>query len=89
MKPREITDTDLAYWANYEPQRCTFTAPGEVEAGIAPCPGLVTTGDQFGKVCRVAITVDEIELAHLAKGGTLWLSTWGSLPVFMVEVQEP
>lgn len=89
MTPRDITETDLVYWAELNPRVTVFTAPGEVEAGIEPCPGLVTDGDQFGRVCRVAITLDEIELVRLAKGGTLWLSTWGGLPPFMLEVQEP
>lgn len=40
-------------------------------------------------VVRVAWELDEIELARLAKGGTLWLSTWGGLPVHMLEVVEP
>ena len=89
MKPREISDRDLAYWDALNPRVVTFTAPAEVEAGIEPCPGLITDGDEFGKVCRVAVTLDEVELVHLAKGGTLWLSTWGMLPPFMLEVQEP
>jgi hypothetical protein len=89
VRPRQITDADLVYWYADEPQRCTFTGPGEVEAGIEPCPGLITIGDPDGKVCRVALELDEIELTHLARGGTIWLSTWGHLPVFKVEVQEP
>lgn len=116
MKPRPITEADLAYWVDHDPRPVMFTAPGEVEDGIDPAPGLITNdirgryhthdvhGEQCddttcrflhvvmkapGEVCRVAIAVDDIEVAHLAKGGTLWLSTWGSLPVFMLEVQEP
>lgn len=87
--PREITDADMAYWAHLNPRRIVFTGPGEIEAGIEPAPGLVTDGDEFGQVCRIAVTLDEIEIVHLAKGGTLWLSTWGGLPPFMIEVQEP
>jgi hypothetical protein len=89
VKPRHITDADLAYWADLNPRVVSFTAPAEVEAGIEPAPGIITDGDEFGHVCRVAITLDEIELVRLAKGGTLWLSTWGGLPPFMIEVQEP
>lgn len=89
MKPREITDDDLAYWAPLNPQPATFSGPGEVEADVQPCPGLITDGDEFGRVVRVPWTLDEIELAHLARGGTLWLSTWGGLPIHMLEVQEP
>jgi hypothetical protein len=89
MKPRPITDTDLAYWADQNPRPLTFTAPDEIEAGIEPCPGLITDGDEFGPVARVAWQLDEIDVAHLANGGTLWLSTWGGLPVHMIEVQPP
>jgi hypothetical protein len=89
VRPREISDADMTYWSELHPRRAVFTAPGEVEVGIEPCPGIVTDGDEFGQVCRVALTLDEVELVHLAHGGTIWLSTWGSLPPFMLEVQEP
>lgn len=89
MKPRPISDADLAYWADLNPRPLIFTAPGEVEAGVEPCPGLWTDGDQFGPVARVAWQLDEIEVAHLAKGGTLWLSCWGGLPIHQIEVQPP
>lgn len=89
MRPRAITDADLEYWSSLNPRPVTMTGPGEVDAGIEPCPALVTDGDQFGQVVRVPWELDEIELAALAKGGTLWLSTWGGLPVHMLEVQAP
>jgi len=89
VRPRALTDADAAYWADENPRLVMFTGPGEVEAGVKPCPGFVTDGDEFGQVCRVAWKLDEIELAHLARGGTLWLSTWGGLPMHMLEVQEP
>jgi hypothetical protein len=89
VKPRPITDADMGYWAHLNPRMATFTGPGEVEADIQPCPGIVTDGDEFGTVVRVPWTLDEIELAHLAKGGTLWLSTWNGLPIHMMEVAEP
>ncbi len=79
----------MAYWGDLNPRPATFTGPGEIEAGVEPCPAIVTDGDQFGPVVRVAWTLSEIELAHLARGGTLWLSTWGGLPMHMLEVQEP
>lgn len=90
MRPREITDADMAYWADCNPRRVTFTAPGEVEAGIEPCPGIVTDDpDDQSPIARVAWQLDEIELAHLARTGTIWLSCWGGLPVHMMEVQAP
>lgn len=89
MNPRPLIDADLAYWADLNPRVATFTGPGEIEADIQPCLGLITDGDEFGTVVRVPWSLDEIELAHLAKGGTLWLSTWNGLPIHMMEVQAP
>jgi len=92
VRPRDINDGDLAYWQDLQPTRHVFTGPGEVEAGVEPCAALVTQdqcGNQFGQVVRVPWVLDEIELVHLAQGGTLWLSTWGGLPMHMLEVQAP
>lgn len=89
MRPRPLNEGDFAYWAAQNPRAVTYTGPGEIEAGIEPCPAMLTDGDEFGPVVRVPVVLDEIELAHLAKGGTIWLSTWGGLPVFMLEVEEP
>ena len=90
MRPREITDADLAYWREHNPRVTRFTAPGEVEAGVEPCPAIVTEStDEFGAAARVAWQLDEVELARLRNGGTLWLSTWGGLPMHQLEVSEP
>lgn len=89
MKPRPITVADLGYWAHLNPRHALISGPGEIEAHIEPCPAVITDGDEFGTVVRVPWQLDEIELTHLAKGGTLWLSTWGGLPIHMMEVQEP
>ena len=91
MTPRPITDVDLDWWRDGNPRRAQFTGPGEVEAGIEPCPAVVIddpNGIAAHIVC-VPWTLDEIELAHLARGGTLWLQTWGSLPVHNLQVQAP
>ena len=85
MTPRDITPADLDYWAALDPQPARYTRPGETDEGIEPCPALnLSTGE-----IAVPWTLDEIELAHLANGGTLWLSTWGQLPVHSLEVQAP
>lgn len=89
MKPRPITDADMAYWGELNPRPALISGPGEVEAHIEPCHAIITNGDEFGTVVRVPWQLDEIELTHLAKGGTLWLSTWGGLPIHMIEVQAP
>lgn len=82
MRPREITDADMGYWADRDPRPAHFTGPGEVESGIEPCPGVVIDGDEIA----VPWTLDEIELARLARGGTLWLVTRGGLPIHGLHV---
>ena len=91
MNPREITDRDLRYWADYAPRSVTYAAD---DPETSPCPAIITDApDLYGVVGRLVVrvpwTLDEIELAHLAKGGTLWLSTWGGLPPHMIEVAAP
>lgn len=85
MNPRPITQADLDHWAERRPVRTTFTAPGEVEQGIEPCDALVLTGSEVA----VPWVLDEIEMMHLVKGGTLWLITQNSLPVHGFYVQAP
>lgn len=90
MRPRETTDADLAYWVDYEPKPVVIGGPPS-EPDCIPCPALITHDPTRGGqvIVRVPFELDEIELMHLARGGTLWLSTWGGLPIHMMEVQEP
>lgn len=93
MKPRRAdTPADLAYWAELNPVPTTFGAPEGMDDSVAPCPALITESSDAsfpGHVVRVAWTLDEIELAQLARGGTLWLSTFGALVPHFLEVQPP
>lgn len=90
MRPRTITEADLEHWARFKPRPVTYAADDET---FLPCPALVTQVDDTevggGVVVRVPWQLDEIELAHLARGGTLWLSTFGGLPPHSLEVQAP
>lgn len=92
MKPRPTTDADLAYWADQDPIPTVIGGPPS-EPDCIPCPAIITTSDALAsgpnQAVRVPYELDEIELAHLARGGTLWLTTWGGLPIHMLEVQEP
>jgi hypothetical protein len=90
---RKFDQGHLDYWAEYESRSAIFTAPEELAAGIEPAIGIITetrTPEDLGAPCvRVAWKPTEIDLAHLAQGGTIWLSTWGGLPPHMLEVQAP
>lgn len=89
----ELTDDLLAYWRAFDYSLASFSAPVERELGIEPAFGLVTkpTPDMegLGPCVRVAWRPDEIDLAHLAKGGVIWLSSWGGLPAHQIEVAPP
>lgn len=81
-----ITEAHVAYWQDQHPQITLMVSPpGE---NCSDCSAIVTRGED-GTVVRVAWKPDEIDLAHLARGGTIWLSCWGGLPPHMLEVQEP
>jgi hypothetical protein len=90
---REFTAQHRAYWQEYETAVSVFTAPGEEEAGIEPALAIVTEArdecDLGQRVIRVAFKPDEIDLAHLARGGTIWISFVGYVPVHGIEVQPP
>lgn len=87
----EPSPEHLAYWSGFEHRVVIFLAPDD-PPGAEPCPGIVTRVVEDGRtfeVVRVAWKPDEIEVAHLAQGGTIWLSCWGGLPAHMLEVQPP
>jgi hypothetical protein len=85
----ELEGAHLAYWADQmDAAPITMKAPPEM-ADCEDCSAILTTNVLGETVVRVAWKPDEIELAHLAQGGTVWLSTWGGLPPHMLEVQEP
>lgn len=84
--------THLAYWEDYHPVPATFGAPAGMEADCSPAAALVTRGDNATgpeMVVRVGWKPNEIDLAHLAQGGVIWLSMWGGLAPHMLEVQAP
>lgn len=88
MEPREPTDEEVEAWAIHDNDTTTARRVlGGPEEGsdVIPCPTVVSFD---AGLCRVAYQLDEIELAHLARGGTLWLTTWGLLPVHLLSVSE-
>lgn len=85
MIPIDPTPDQVAYWTERDgcEQRYVVMGGPEEGADVIPCPCLVAS--DVG-VVHVALRLDEIEVAALAQGGTLWLSTWGGLPIHLVEV---
>lgn len=88
MKPRPITEADVAYFGDQEPRVVTFNAPEDMP-DCEPVEGMFAHHPSGGVVVRIPWVPDEIELAHLAQGGAVWLSTWGGLPPHMLEVSAP
>jgi hypothetical protein len=90
---REFTDEHVRFWSEYEAHVAVFTTPDEQAVGIEPALGIITQPREpadLGAICvRVAWKPDEIDLAHLARGGTIWLSCWGGLPPHYLQVQAP
>ena len=79
------TDEQARYWTERDGCEQHEVVMGGPEEGpdVIPCPCLVANDVNC---VHVALELDEIEVAHLAQGGTLWLTTWGGLPIHLVEV---
>jgi hypothetical protein len=88
MRPRPIDDPDAAYWAALEAGTLLAVDidPPAGHPEVAPCPVVLNVDDS---TFHVAWVLDEVELAHLARGGTLWVTTYGVLPPHRLEVQPP
>ena len=90
---RQFTKDHEAYWSAYECSLAVFTSPEEQAEGIQPALAIVTCprdSDDLGNhVARIAFKPNELDLAALAQGGTIWLSFVGTVPIHCVEVQPP
>lgn len=86
MDPRPATEQEIDYWSDRDGQQVRPYVLGGPEEGddVIPCPTLI--GVDAPAQCHVPYQLNEIELAALAQGGTLWLTTWGMLPVHLLEV---
>lgn len=89
------TADHLAYWTREDqPTPPAVFVIGGPEEGpdVIPCPTVVTVDRVEGvegyiRSFHVPIALDPDELAALASGGTLWLTTFGSLPIHRLDVQ--
>ena len=91
MEPVAITDEQAKWWTEHHQveaaNRGTMGGPEEAP-DVLPCPVIVGTNQGRGMV-GVIWQLNEVELAQLAKGGKLWLTTYGGLPIHLLEVQPP
>lgn len=80
------TPAQVEWWAGRDGCTQRYVEIGGPEEGpdVVPCPALVAYD---AGLIHVAYRLDEIEVAHLARGGTLWLTTRAVLPVHHIEVQ--
>lgn len=85
MNPVHATEAHVAYWTEHDGCEQLPRVIGGPEEGpdVIPCPALVAPG---AGVVHVAYELNELELATLAQGGTLWLTTWGGLPIHHLAV---
>lgn len=96
MIPVDATPEQIAYWAARDGVTPEHHVIGGPEEGpdVIPCPTLVGAtvlqahdGEVVpGAVFHVAYRLDELEVAALAQGATLWLTTWGVLPIHLLEI---
>jgi hypothetical protein len=97
VNPIEATEQQIRRWARRDGITAKPLLIGGPEEGpdVIPCPalaGMVAYEKPDGTRAAIALhhvayQLDEIELAHLASGGTLWMSTWGGLPIHKLEVE--
>jgi hypothetical protein len=85
--PKQATEAEIQLWEAQDGHPIQLVVIGGPEEGpdVTPCPALVSVSPDETLV-RVAWQLDEIELAALAQGGTLWLTTWGGLPIHSIGV---
>lgn len=70
MEPRPVTEKDLSFWNGF---RRTFKCP----PGMENCRDVEVIHCAAPDLIRIPWQPNEIELADLATGGTVWLTIWG------------
>lgn len=96
----EPTAEHLAYWRRDDQAAEPFVLLiGGPEEGpdVIPCPTAISVHNnpddanlgERSVEYHIPIRLDEVELDHMATGGTLWFTTYGLIPIHRVEVQPP
>jgi hypothetical protein len=88
-EPTPATTDQMREWAErdgLDEYPVTIGGPPEGPE-VIPCPALLACDvHRNTHMVHVAWQLNELELAALAQGGTLWLTTWGGLPIHSIEV---
>jgi hypothetical protein len=79
---REIREGDWGEWPGCKFLR--FTAPAGMEDSVGTAESLV---DHDAHEVHVPWQPDELDVARLARGGTVWLTIIGQLPPHRLEVR--
>ena len=91
MKPRPVTDEDVAAFCETQPEsvKRTFEGPEDLP-NVESCEAVVhRSNDGVTAVVRVPMQLEDDDLAMLVAGGEVWVSMWGGLAPFAVEVVPP
>lgn len=84
MRIRGIVEPDALVWPSC--LRVTLGAPAGMESIVGPAEALLervpVTGDQL----HIPWQPDELDIARLAHGGTVWLTVFGGLPPHRIDV---
>lgn len=81
MNTRSIVDHDHSIWPGCEV--VMMGAPAGMEDEVAPCEVL-----RESDAIHVPWTPNEVDVAALAHGGTIWLTVLGSLPPHTIQVSK-
>jgi hypothetical protein len=90
VRTRPATDEERAYWERDDAATChprVLGGPHEGD-GVIPCPVLMSHGPH-GHQVHVVYELDPVDEDNLRRGGHLWFTTHGGLPVHRVEVLPP
>lgn len=79
MIPREPSDVEAASRGGLV---VAIGGPSEGD-GVVPCPAVIV---EAAARVYVAYSLNELEVSALAQGGTVWLETWGMIPVHRMVV---
>lgn len=87
MNPAPVTDEMVTRFGSPLEAAVKRTFVGEAGTNVAPCDGVVErASDGVTAVVRIPMHLEPGELTALLNGGTVWVSMWGGVSPFAVEV---